>query len=108
MVLLNFCPSRGAITAAPSPEDVKHILKFLGRIEGLDGELACKRATDEEIDEIRALHYEMLAAFAHKDHLAYFRLNQCIHRSLVMASGNLLLIETHKGMNTGLHRIRYR
>lgn len=106
--LVELLPSRGAIAANPSPEDVKHMLEFLGGIEGLAGELACKRATDEEIDEIRALHYEMLAAFARKDRLAYFKLNQRIHRALVMASGNPLLIETHERMNARLYRIRYR
>ncbi|WP_417847052.1 GntR family transcriptional regulator [Thalassospira povalilytica] len=106
--LVELLPSRGAIAANPSPEDVKHMLEFLGGIEGLAGELACNRATDEEIDEIRALHYEMLAAFARKDRLTYFKLNQRIHRALVLASGNPLLIETHERTNARLYRIRYR
>ncbi|HBN49407.1 MAG TPA: GntR family transcriptional regulator, partial [Thalassospira sp.] len=37
--LVELLPSRGAIAANPSPEDVKHMLEFLGGIEGLAGEL---------------------------------------------------------------------
>lgn len=106
--LVELLPSRGAIVANPDAEDVRHMLEFLGGIEGLAGEWACARATDAEIDEIRALHYEMLAAYARKDRLAYFKLNQRIHRAIVLASGNRLLIDTHARINARLYRIRYR
>lgn len=43
-----------------------------------------------------------------KDRVACFKLNQRIHRALVIASGNPILIEIHERMNARLYRIRYR
>ena len=106
--LVELLPNRGAIVADPDPGDVQELLQVLGALEALGGRLAAEHATDEEIAEIRALHFEMLAAFSRKDRLTYFKLNQQIHTSIVAASRNASLIETHAQFNARLYRIRYR
>ncbi len=106
--LVEIWPNRGAIVADPAPEDVHDLLLLLGALEGLGGRLATQVASDLEIAEIRALHYEMLAAFARKDRLTYFKLNQRIHKGIIAISRNSALIETHSQINARVYRARYR
>ena len=49
----------------------------------------------------------MLASYARKDRLGYFKLNQKIHQAIVAASGNLSLNETHTRLNAQLYRFRF-
>lgn len=106
--LLELLPNRGAIVADPAPEQVRDRLELLGVLEGLAGEWAAKRASNEEIAEIRALHFEMLAAYSRQDRLAYFKLNQAIHAAIVKASLSKDLIDLHGRVNAQVYRIRYR
>lgn len=106
--LIVLSPNRSAVVADPSPQEVHDLLEVLGGIEALAGELAAERARDEEIAEIRALHYEMLAAYARQDRLEYFKVNQLIHRAIVRASANPSLVDVHARLNARLYRVRYR
>jgi DNA-binding transcriptional regulator YhcF (GntR family) len=65
--LVELLPNRGALVADPSPIEIRDMLQVLGVLEAVAGELACSAASAEEIAEIKALHYEMLAAFARND-----------------------------------------
>ena len=105
--LVELSPNKGALVAKPSPREVQDMLQVLGVLEGLAGELACAQASQDQIDEIQALHYEMLASYARKDRLGYFKLNQKIHQAIVAASGNVSLIETHARLNARLYRFRF-
>ena len=58
--LLELSPGRGAVVRKFSPKDVQDSLLVLANLESLAGTLACARATDEEIREIRHLHDEMM------------------------------------------------
>ena len=106
--LVTLLPNRGAVVVDPAPSEVRELLEILGALEALGGRLATEKATVDEIAEIRALHFEMLAAFSRKDRLAYFKLNQRIHTSIIAASRNVSLIETHSHFNARLYRVRYR
>ena len=105
--LVETLPNRGAVVAAPAPERIHELLQVLGAMEALGGRLAAENATEAEISEICALHYEMLAAFHRGDKLSYFKLNQQIHKNIIQASGNGALIETHAQLNARVYRFRY-
>ena len=45
----------------------------------MSGELAAQRITDAELAELRALHFEMMAAFTRRDLSSYYRFNARIH-----------------------------
>ncbi len=105
--LVDTLPNRGAVVASPSAEEIRQLLEVLGTLEGMAGRLAARDATDAQIGEILALHHEMLSAYYRKDKLAYFKLNQAIHKSIVEAGGNQVLIETHRQLNARLFRVRY-
>ena len=106
--LVELSPNRSATVANPAPQAIRDLLEVLGGIEALAGELAATRAGDEEIAEIRALHHEMLAAYAREDRLAYFKANQAIHGAIVSAAANPALADVHRRLNARLYRVRYR
>lgn len=105
--LIRLLPNRGAVVTELTVVEVKEKLEVLAVLEALAGKLACQNATDAELAEIRALHYEMLAWFSRQNRLEYFKLNQKIHQAIVAASGNRTLIETHARINAQLYRVRY-
>ncbi|MEQ8354779.1 MAG: GntR family transcriptional regulator [Kiloniellaceae bacterium] len=106
--LVELYPHRGAVVADPDPAEIQDLLQLLGVLEAFGGELACARASEQDLAEVQALHYEMLAAYARKDRLAYFKTNQQIHKAIIATSGNASLIETHGRINAQLYRVRYR
>ena len=105
--LVELPPNRSALVAGFSTEEIKDKLQVIAVLEQLAGELACTNATDEDIAEIRALHYEMLAAYSREDRKTYFQLNQEIHIHIVQSSRNKALSEAHRRLNTQLYRVRY-
>ena len=105
--LVESLPNRGAVVAEPDPNRVRELLQVLGAMEAFGGRLETENASADEISEIRALHFEMLAAYHRKDKLGYFKLNQMIHKSIIAAGGNEVLIESHAQLNARVYRIRY-
>jgi DNA-binding GntR family transcriptional regulator len=105
--LIDLIPNCGAVISSPSGEEIADMLQVLGVLEAFAGERACELITQEEISEIKALHYEMLAAFSRGDRLQYFKLNQRIHLALVKAARSETLLVLHSRLNARLYRIRY-
>jgi DNA-binding GntR family transcriptional regulator len=77
-------------------------------LEALSGELAAQRITDAELAEIRAMHFEMLAAYTRRDLPAYYRLNSQIHRAINTAAKNGVLTATYNQVNARLQALRFR
>jgi DNA-binding GntR family transcriptional regulator len=105
--LVDLLPNRGAIVAPLDRERVKQMFVVLGALEALAGELACRSASDADINEIRALHFQMLAHHARRELGDYFRLNQEIHLKIVDAGGNEPLAEIYRSLNGHVRRARY-
>ena len=105
--LIRLLPNRGAVVTELTVDEVKEKLEVLAVLEALGGRLACQNATDAELAEIRALHYEMMAWFSRQNRLEYFKLNQRIHLAIVAASGNRTLVATHARINAQLYRVRF-
>ncbi|WP_148253121.1 GntR family transcriptional regulator [Aidingimonas lacisalsi] len=105
--LVEILPNKGAVVADVSPSDVKEKAYVLSILEQAAAELACQLATDQDISELQALHYEMKAAFLRRDRQNYFRINQEIHNRIVALSGNASLIEMHGYLSRQLYRVRY-
>lgn len=105
--LVDLQPRRGATVAAPSAAEIREMLQLLGALEGFAGVLACESATREDLKELWALHYEMLAAYSRGDRLGYFHKNQSIHFGIVAAARNAPLSEHHRIVNARVYRVRY-
>jgi len=105
--LVELLPNRGAIVSQIDAERLSETLAVMGALEALAGELACRNATDAQLNEIRALHYEMLAYHARGDLAGYFKFNQAIHLKLVKYSGNTTLYNAYRQLNGNVRRARY-
>jgi len=106
--LIELSPNRGASVVALSRADVEQLFELMGALEGLSGELAAGRRTDAEVDEVRALHFEMLAAHARRDLPAYYALNRAIHCAINRCARNAVLAETFDSVNTRIQNLRFR
>lgn len=105
--LIELQPNRGAVVTALTLAAVKEIFQVMGALEALAGELACQNINDAQLNEIRALHYQMLVHHARNELKEYFRYNQLIHIKLVEASGNATLSSTYRNLNAHVRRARY-
>ena len=106
--LVELLPHRGAIAVALDEQAVRDTFEVMGGLEALSGELAAERITDEELAEIRATHYEMLAAYTRRDLSNYYRLNAQIHRAINAAAKNPVLSATYDRINARLQALRFR
>lgn len=106
--LVELLPNRGAVAVQLSEADVAHTFEVIATLEGLSGELAAQRISDAQLDEIRAMHYEMLACFTRKDLSGYYRINAAIHRAINEAAANPVLTQTYAQVNARLQALRFR
>ena len=106
--LIELEPNRGAAVVALSRQDVQESFELMGALEALSGELACQRISDAEVNEIKALTFEMLACHARGDLPAYYRRNRAIHDRINLAAGNLLLRHTYVTHNRRIQNLRFR
>ena len=100
-------PNRGATVASLSLEDIEDTFRVIGVLEALAGEQACDRVQDDDIAEIRVLHYQMALHRTRGERLEYFKLNQRIHERIVELSGNKVLMETHQRLGGRIRRYRF-
>ena len=80
----------------------------MASLEGLSGELAAVRRTDAEMTELKALHFEMMAAHARRDLPAYYRINREIHQLINRCARNPALSETYDAVNLRIQSMRFR
>jgi len=106
--LVALLPNRGAVAAQLSAQDVADTFEVIAGLEGQSGELAAERITAPELAEIRALHFEMLAAFTRRDLPGYYRLNARIHERINAAARNPVLTQTYRNVNARLQALRFR
>jgi DNA-binding GntR family transcriptional regulator len=106
--LVDLLPNRGAVAVKLGETDVLHAFEVLAELEGLSGELAARRISAAEVVQVRALHYEMLAAFTRRDLPAYYRLNARIHAAINEAAGNPVLSKSYREINARVQSLRFR
>jgi DNA-binding GntR family transcriptional regulator len=106
--LVQIQPNRGAQVVELSEQDIRESFEVMSGLEALSGELACRRITDAELAEIRALTYEMLACHARRDLPAYYRLNRAIHERINKAADNRLLGQVYTTLNLRIQNLRFR
>ena len=105
--LVEYTDTRRPRVADPSMETLAHWLAIQGALEGLAGELACVKASKNELADIAALHMEMVEKAETARRLELFRIDMEFHRAIVAAAHNPPLIETHDQYNARLWRARF-
>ncbi len=106
--LVALVPNRGAVALELDEAAVRHTFEVMAGLEAMSGDLAAQRITEAELAEIRAMHFEMLAAYTRRDLSAYYRLNARIHRAINAAARNPVLSDTYDRLNARLQALRFR
>jgi DNA-binding GntR family transcriptional regulator len=105
--LVDLYPNRGAVIATLQMSELEEMFPVLGHLEALAGELACENITEDELAEIRALHYQMVVHFRRGERPDYFRLNQEIHARILQAAKNKALAGVHGTLAGRIRHARY-
>jgi DNA-binding GntR family transcriptional regulator len=105
--LVELLPRSGARVKLLSPTEVRELFETIAILEAAAGRAACERASDAEIESIRALHQELLAAHGADDRAGYFDANKRIHLAIARASGNEVLANMHQQLMTRMQRVRF-
>lgn len=106
--LIEYLPNRGAKVVTMSVDDIADTFEVMSGLEALAGELACERITDAELNEIKALHAQMLACRDANDLSGYYQKNQAIHDHINQAARNNMLRQTYLNINRRIQALRFR
>jgi DNA-binding GntR family transcriptional regulator len=106
--LVELLANRGAIAVQLSRVDIENTFEVIAGLEALSGELAAARMTVQELNEVKALHFEMLAAWTRRDLSTYYGLNARIHKAINLAARNPVLSATYDQVNARLQALRFR
>ena len=105
--LVDLLPNRGAVVARLTTKDLEELFPVMGQLEALAGELACQNVTEEDIAEVRLLHYQMVLEYTRSNRSAYFRINQEIHNKILAIARNQTLLNIHRTLSGRVRRARY-
>ena len=106
--LVELVPNRGALAVSLNEADVRNTFEVMAGLEALSGELAAQRITDAELSEMKAMQFEMMAAYTRRDLSGYYRLNAAIHSAINAAAKNPVLTATYQQLNARLQALRFR
>ena len=106
--MVDLLPNRGAVAVKLTETDILNTFEVLAGLEAMAGELAAQRMSDEELVEVRAMHFEMLASFTRRDLSNYYRLNALIHAAINRAARNPVLTSTYQTINARVQSLRFR
>jgi DNA-binding GntR family transcriptional regulator len=105
--LLRLTQNRGAEVAPLALDDIIALFDVVGTLEGLAARLACKVMTEEAVARIGLLHYQMMLHHVRRELPEYFALNQRIHRAIVEAAGNPVLLGVWETLAARVERAKY-
>jgi len=105
--LVTIEPNRGAKVTQLSLDDLRSTFELLAALEGAAAELACIRASDNEINAICHIHTEMLTCYEARNLSNYFRLNKSIHLAIVEAAHNNAIARVYFMEAARVDRFRY-
>ena len=106
--MVDLLPNRGAVAVKLTEADILNTFEVLAELEAMAGELAAARMTVDELAEVRAMHFEMLASFTRRDLSNYYRLNALIHAAINRAARNPVLTSTYQSINARVQSLRFR
>lgn len=105
--LMEIVPARGAFVRTLTLKDLADSLAVLKLLEQHGARILCESGPDSALAEMAALHAAMMAHYAARDRMAYFRLNQEIHSGFARFSGNAVAAALHTQLQSRMRRIRF-
>lgn len=98
--------NRVARITALDPEEIRDLFEVVACVERSAAELAAQRITEAELKALTRMQAKLLRMRMRRDLAAYFATNQRIHRAIVSASKNLVLVATHESLMARAERAR--
>jgi DNA-binding GntR family transcriptional regulator len=89
---LSRLPSGRLIVTDHSPSQIRNLFEIREALETMALRLACQRATEEEIEQIKETHERMREAVLARDVNKFIELNSAFHSQLYAACGNEQLL----------------
>lgn len=105
--LVELRTARSPIVSVPTIKQIADDVEVLLSVEQLSGELACVRATEQDISNLRQIVDKMDKGFETVDPLDMFEIDMSFHRAIAEASHNASLAEIHGTFLARLWRARY-
>ena len=105
--LIVYGPTRRPRVADPSLDELAQNLAVLGALEALSGELACAKATNDELEKVARLEESMRVADEDTNALEFFGWDMEFHTTIVESARNAPLLKTHRAYNARLWRARF-
>jgi DNA-binding GntR family transcriptional regulator len=93
-------PRKGWEVVQISPSRLCEMFDVMAELEAMCGRLSARRATEDELHQIKLAHQACLSASQAGDPAEYFRVNEIFHLAIYRASHNSFLID----QATELHR----
>lgn len=105
--LVKLLPNRGAVVSTITRADAENLVELIGAFEGLGAELACRRASDEQIAEVAELTRRMRACHTDRNLAEFLLCNQLIHEKIIDAGGNAELTDVYRRTAGRIRRAPY-
>ncbi|MEO1285636.1 MAG: GntR family transcriptional regulator [Pseudomonadota bacterium] len=105
--LVVIVPNRRPRVANPSRSEILALLEVHSLLEAHGTMLAAESITELELERLKHLIDEMEQTSAKRGEFAFFDLDMAFHRSIMEASRNAPLIETHAQLNARIYRARF-
>lgn len=105
--LVELMTNRGARVSEISVEGTRSLFEVISRLEALAAELAARRITEAEMEELEDLHARMRERHEAGDLPAYFDLNRQIHDRVVAAAKNPDLARVRTSLAFHVERARF-
>lgn len=105
--LISLTHNRGATVRPLSLGDLQEVFPIYAHLEALAGQLACKRLTDEEIDDLLLMHDKLVVLYDEDKYPQYMALDELVHMRIEMASSNPVLLRMLQAVSGRVRRARY-
>src|SRR5690606_19019878 len=105
---VDITPNRGATVFRMSEAEIREMFELMSGLEAFSGLLACERITPDELTDLKAIHFTMLACHAQNDLPGYYAKNHEIHDRINIAARNDALRQIYVATNRRLQALRFR
>lgn len=105
--LIDIQPNRGASVARADAGEIVELFAVIAELEALAAATCARTISAENLARLELLHRELLHQHQAENLHDYFAINDRIHRAVVLAAGNRVLVDTHRRLLERARRTRY-
>lgn len=104
--LVQLRPHRAPLVSSVDPAEVAELFELLSVIEPAAAELACQRATDDELQELSCMHEQLVTLYQARERTPYFSLNLAVHHEIVRLARNKVMLAIYETLQSRVSRAR--